>query len=227
LVALRSLADSAAFRQMARRGAGGEIGTLFRAVFALALLAPVTTVASAIDAKVERMLKQLDPDARFEQICDLEAMQRIGKDKTYRPERTIVSALADPKVADTTMTGAGGAFKSKGQWYQFYHNIAISGQGNLRSICVDRLEFNKDGTIREVIQTKAGPAALPSGSHSSQSTVHYDITSATLGNGATIDEDGNASERRAVHNLHLPDSFVEFTRVDGGETRVHRQLLDI
>jgi Domain of Unknown Function (DUF930) len=92
---------------------------LLRAVFALALFAPVTTVASAIDAKVERMLKQLDPDARFEQICDLEAMQRIGRDKVYRPERTIVSALADPKVSDTTMTGTGGAFKSKGQWYQF------------------------------------------------------------------------------------------------------------
>ena len=103
---------------MASRGVG-EIGTLLRAVFALGLLAPGITVASAIDAKVERMLKQLDPDARFEQVCDLEAMQRIGKDKTYRPERTIVSALADPKVSDATMTGKGGAFKSKGQWYQF------------------------------------------------------------------------------------------------------------
>jgi len=92
---------------------------LLRAVFALGLLAPGVTVASAIDAKVERMLKQLDPDARFEQVCDLEAMQRIGKDKTYRPERTIVSALASPKVAETTMSGTGGAFKSKGQWYQF------------------------------------------------------------------------------------------------------------
>jgi hypothetical protein len=92
---------------------------LLRAIFALALVAPVATVASAIDAKVERMLKQLDPDARFEQICDLEAMQRIGKDKAYKPERSIVGALADPKVSDTTMTGTGGAFKSKGQWYQF------------------------------------------------------------------------------------------------------------
>jgi len=92
---------------------------LLRAVFALGLLAPGVTVASAIDAKVERMLKQLDPDARFEQVCDLEAMQRIGKDKTYRPERTIVSALASPKVAETTMSGTGGAFKSNGQWYQF------------------------------------------------------------------------------------------------------------
>ncbi|HWP15526.1 MAG TPA: DUF930 domain-containing protein [Xanthobacteraceae bacterium] len=92
---------------------------MLRAVFALGLLAPGVTVASAIDAKVERMLKQLDPDARFEQVCDLEAMHRIGKDKVYRPERTIVSALADPKVSDATMTGTGGAFKSKGQWYQF------------------------------------------------------------------------------------------------------------
>src|ERR1700742_1218145 len=57
------------------RGARGETGTLLRAVFVVVLFAPVTTVASAIDAKVERMLKQLDPDARFEQICDLEAMQ--------------------------------------------------------------------------------------------------------------------------------------------------------
>ena len=62
---------------------------------------------------------QLDPDARFEQICDLEAMKRIGKDKAYRPERTIVSALGEPKVADSTMSGSGGAFKSKGQWFQF------------------------------------------------------------------------------------------------------------
>ncbi|MGB9367073.1 MAG: DUF930 domain-containing protein [Xanthobacteraceae bacterium] len=92
---------------------------MLRAVFALALVAPVATVASAIDAKVERTLRQLDPDARFEQICDLEAMQRIGKDKAYKPERSIVGALADPKVSDTTMTGTGGAFKSKGQWYQF------------------------------------------------------------------------------------------------------------
>jgi len=65
------------------------------------------------------MLQQLDPDARFEQVCDLEAMKHISKDKAYKPERTVVSALALPQVAGTTMSGTGGAFKSKGQWYQF------------------------------------------------------------------------------------------------------------
>lgn len=75
--------------------------------------------ASANDSKIERTLKQLDPDARFEQVCDLEAARRISKDKAYRPERAIVSALGEPKIAATTMSGTGGAFKSKGQWYQF------------------------------------------------------------------------------------------------------------
>ena len=51
------------------------------------------------------MLKQLDPDARFEQICDLEAARRISEDKSYRPERAVVSALGEPKVANATMTG--------------------------------------------------------------------------------------------------------------------------
>jgi hypothetical protein len=81
------------------------------------LLLPAAALAN--DSRVERMLQQLDPDARFEQICDLEAAKRISTDKSYRPERAIVSALGEPKVADATMTGSGGAFKSKGQWYRF------------------------------------------------------------------------------------------------------------
>lgn len=88
-----------------------------RVVLALAILTPAA--AHANDSRVERMLKQLDPDARFEQVCDLEAMKHISKDKTYKPERTIVSALETPKVVASTMSGSGGAFKSKGQWYQF------------------------------------------------------------------------------------------------------------
>ena len=103
----------AAGRSIRRR----EIATLHRVALALGILLPASVSAS--DSKVERMLKQLDPDARFEQICDLEAARRISEDKSYRPERAVVSALGEPKVANATMTGSGGAFKSKGQWYQF------------------------------------------------------------------------------------------------------------
>ncbi len=51
-------------------------------------------------------------------------------------------------------TSHGSVVKYKGQWYMFYHNCSISGMGNLRSVCVDKLYFNEDGTIQPVNQTK-------------------------------------------------------------------------
>lgn len=51
-------------------------------------------------------------------------------------------------------TSHGSVVEFKGQWYAFYHNSSISGKGNLRSICVDKMEFNADGTIKTVMQTK-------------------------------------------------------------------------
>lgn len=51
-------------------------------------------------------------------------------------------------------TSHGSVVEFKGQWYAFYHNSSISHRGNLRSICVDKLNFNADGTIQMVVQTK-------------------------------------------------------------------------
>jgi arabinoxylan arabinofuranohydrolase len=51
-------------------------------------------------------------------------------------------------------TSHGSVVKYKGQWYAFYHNQSISGKSDLRSICVDKLFFNEDGTIQKVNQTK-------------------------------------------------------------------------
>ena len=51
-------------------------------------------------------------------------------------------------------TNHGSIVKFKGQWYAFYHNSALSGHDWLRSICVDKLYYNPDGTIKLVRQTK-------------------------------------------------------------------------
>lgn len=51
-------------------------------------------------------------------------------------------------------TSHGSIVKFKGRWYALYHNQALSGQGNLRSICIDPLEYNPDGTIKVVNQHK-------------------------------------------------------------------------
>ena len=56
-----------------------------------------------------------------------------------------------------------GVIDYKGESYLFYHNSTLSLDGygpatGRRSICVDRMYYNEDGTIRPVIQTKAGIA---------------------------------------------------------------------
>lgn len=65
--------------------------------------------------------------------------------------------MLEPVGCETTH---GSITEFKGKWYLFYHNAAISDHGNLRSICVDELFFNKDGTIQIVKQTKQGILAV-------------------------------------------------------------------
>ena len=50
-------------------------------------------------------------------------------------------------------TNHGSIVEYKGKWYSFYHNSALSNHDWLRSICVDRLYYNSDGTIQVVKQT--------------------------------------------------------------------------
>lgn len=49
----------------------------------------------------------------------------------------------------------------RGQWYMFYHNRKVCGRnGAQRSVNVDRLYYNDDGTIQTVIPTRTGVAQL-------------------------------------------------------------------
>jgi beta-xylosidase len=50
-------------------------------------------------------------------------------------------------------TNHGSIVEYKGKWYAFYHNSSLSHHDWLRSICVDRLYYNNDGTIKMVQQT--------------------------------------------------------------------------
>lgn len=58
-------------------------------------------------------------------------------------------------VGSTTCdTNHGSVVRFKGRWYAFYHCSDVSGKGNLRSVCVDELFYNPDGTIKLVEQTR-------------------------------------------------------------------------
>ena len=51
-------------------------------------------------------------------------------------------------------TNQGSIVEYKGEWFAFYHTTSLSKNPALRSICVDRLYHNEDGTIRMVKQRK-------------------------------------------------------------------------
>jgi alpha-L-fucosidase 2 len=65
--------------------------------------------------------------------------------------------VLDPVSSDTSH---GSIVEYRGQWYLFYHTCDISGQGNLRSICFDRLDFDADGSILKVVPTISLGASL-------------------------------------------------------------------
>jgi hypothetical protein len=77
-------------------------------------------VADAGDAGLERMLRRLDLETRFEQLCAIEAMRRIDRaDNAFHPDRADVSAISEPVAEGQSMKGSGGAFRSGGNWYRF------------------------------------------------------------------------------------------------------------
>lgn len=64
-------------------------------------------------------------------------------------------------MAENSFTIHPGIIEFKGKWYLFYHNAALTLDGHKgaigrRSVCVDELFYNPDGTMKPVEQTKKG-----------------------------------------------------------------------
>lgn len=66
-------------------------------------------------------------------------------------------------MAENSFTIHPGIIEFKGEWYLFYHNATLTLDGHAgaigrRSVCVDKLYYNPDGTMKYVEQTKEGIA---------------------------------------------------------------------
>lgn len=97
------------------------------ALFALAFAPLCTSPALAIDARVRGQLEKLTPEERLEQRCDMEAMDRIGDNKSgFRPDKVIAYAFGDPKLDGTTIKTKGAVFRSKGEWYRLSYKCEAS-----------------------------------------------------------------------------------------------------
>ena len=126
---------------------------------------------------------------------------------------TYKGVYLDPTDCDTTH---GSVVEYKGQWYQFYHNCSISHRGNLRSMCVDLLNFDTNGDILKVVQTKTGVPSVGQAPAPDPKSVKYPVAIATLGNGAGMATNRAASASQCVHKLDLPGAYIQFDAVDGG-----------
>lgn len=105
-------------------------------------------------------------------------------------------------------TSHGSVAEFKGQWYMFYHNQEISGQGNLRSVCIDKLFFNEDGTIQTVRQTTVG-GIDPVGPAPEPNPNEKTYTAAIVGGGAML-------SGGVVTGLLREGAYCQFEQVDGG-----------
>lgn len=66
-------------------------------------------------------------------------------------------------MAENSFTIHPGIAEFQGKWYLFYHNATLTLDGHAgaigrRSVCVDELKYNPDGTMQTIIQTKQGVA---------------------------------------------------------------------
>jgi len=101
--------------------------TALAAVLASMAASGAAFAAAGSGKRLQEQLRKLDPSTRLEQVCDIEAMRRINRDpNAFHPDRAVISAISDPKIAGHVAEGTGGAFRSKGKWYRFSFKCQVS-----------------------------------------------------------------------------------------------------
>ena len=72
-----------------------------------------------IDPRSYKGLRKLGPDIRLEQICDMEAMERLSRETAFAPDRAKSDIISPPVHRGDTMYAGGAAFRSHGHWFRF------------------------------------------------------------------------------------------------------------
>ena len=105
----------------------------------------------------------------------------------------------------------------KGQWYLFYHQDAYSPKFDKnRSICIDSLFFNSDGTIRKVTPTLRGVGVTKA-----TTQIEIDRFSKISETGvkvAFLDSTNTFKGWKTVFNN--PNAWVQYNSVDFGKTKL-------
>jgi hypothetical protein len=100
-------------------------GVAVAAAFLCALV--MTLHAEAAESRFERSLRMLDPTERLAQICDYTAMKKINDARNpFHPDRVVADAISRINITADTLRAAGGAFRSRGKWYELSYTCTAS-----------------------------------------------------------------------------------------------------
>ena len=75
-------------------------------------------------AQAKATLKQLSPERRLAQTCNIEAYGQAGH-AGYQPDAIIANAFAPVASAGSTYAVSGGAFRSAGKWYRIAYECVL------------------------------------------------------------------------------------------------------
>lgn len=91
----------------------------FSSFFIMSVAASLSTPSMAMTALEKAQLERLDPATRLEQRCDVEAMERISKDKRkLSVDKVLAYAFSDPVASKNMIKADGAAFRSREHWYK-------------------------------------------------------------------------------------------------------------
>jgi len=111
----------------------------------------------------------------------------------------------------------------KGQWYLFYHHNYLSPHFDKnRSVCIDSLFFNDDGTIRKVIPTKRGVGVADA-----TRRIEIDRYSKISNEGVTIDFIDTANTFQGWKAIFSgKGAWVQFNAVDFGKADLNSVVVN-
>jgi len=82
-------------------------------------------LASPFLSQAKAALKQMSPERRLAQTCNIEATGQAGG-AGYQADAIIANAFAPPESSGTAYSVSGGVFRSAGRWYRIAYQCALS-----------------------------------------------------------------------------------------------------
>lgn len=99
---------------------------LTRSLVLLLILAGSTQTALA-DASMDRVLKELEPEERAHQVCNLRGLDAVRKGSHLKGVDRVTTTLQKPAIfKDNVVIAKGGAVRAKNHWYFLDFTCAVS-----------------------------------------------------------------------------------------------------